>query len=175
MSRGKKEGVHFSTHPISFTSVPAWLRSIFLSVNFLFHHRNVQKDCFRWFRLFGHPKIFCVNGLWKGHFHDKTDRRNPISILTRLFVCQKRALRTASLLLGKVCDLDGISCSAVGHSRTHFYFLRTNPIHSICYSLINVLFWQNIIIKGLDNRRKIWYYYFVEYEPMRWATWLFLM
>ena len=107
--------------PISFTSVPAWSRKYLQSVNFLFHHRNNQKDCFRCFRLFGHPKIFCVNGLWKGHFHDKTDRRNPISILTRLFVCQKRALRTASFLLGKVCDLDGIRCSAVGHSRTHFH------------------------------------------------------
>ena len=115
--------VHFCAHLFSFTSVPAWSWEHLPLGNILFQHRIVQKDCFQWFLLFGHPQIFCVNGLWKGHFHDKTDRRNPISILTRLFVCQKRAFRVASLLLGKVCDLDGIRCSAVGHSRTHFISL----------------------------------------------------
>ena len=113
--------VHFCAHLLSFTSVPAWSGEHLPLVNILFQHRIVQKDCFQWFLLFGHPQIFCVNGLWKTLFHDLIDECYPISFLTRLFVCQKRALRTASLLLGKVCDLDGIRCSAVGHSRTHFH------------------------------------------------------
>ena len=109
--------------------------------HWLVFSQKCKKDCFWHFSFIWTFAHHLCERIVKYPFSQLDRYRYPISVLTNYFVCQNRAFRCTSLLPGKVCDLNGIRCSAVGHSRAlyHFHNIKKHRLTFItirrCFSL----------------------------------------